>query len=357
MVMADRDDVTTTSVPIAGITMLGLAQNLTNGLLRVPFRNPAHGPSGPLQNVGATVTRQVLRSFMGYSTALPIEEFRSMELFLDRLCKVVLPPWVRLRNGVDREPGTVAEVPGIWLRPHGIEPRATILYLHGGGYIGTSPEMYAAWVGSLAQGTRCEVFVVDYRLAPEFPYPAGLEDALEVHEALRRRADGGVLIVAGDSGGGGLATSLVEALADADRPGPDGLVLLSPEVDLDLDDPSVTENASADILPWNIPVSPYLRGVDPADGRVSAVHAEVETYPPTFVASGGREMFRDAIRRLVDRMEAAGLDVEALEEPGMFHVFPILMPWASASRRVVAAIDDFVDRQVVLAAERLRVDG
>ncbi len=261
--MADRPEVPTARRPVAVIAVAGLAQNVAMGLSKVPFRSPLRGVFSPFENLAAATTRQVVRSFMGYSSSLPVEEFRSIELVLDRLCRVVLPPWVRFRDGVDRTDGEVGGVPGIWLRPRSVEPRATILYLHGGGYIGTSPEMYTSWVATLVAGTGAEAFVPDYRLAPEFPFPAGLDDAVSVHRALRPQAAGGVLVVAGDSGGGGLATSLVEQIdGDGDR-GPDAVVLLSPEVDLDLDDPSISENAGTDILPWNIPVSPYLRGGRP----------------------------------------------------------------------------------------------
>jgi acetyl esterase/lipase len=343
MVMADRSEVPTANLPLSAIAVAGLAQNVITGLAKVPFRQPFHGVLSPLENVAAATTRQVVRTFMGYSSSLPVEEFRSIELVLDRLSRVVLPPWVRLRRGVDRSTGEIAGVPGIWLRPRGVTPRATILYLHGGGYIGTSPEMYTAWVSTLVAGTGAEAFVPDYRLAPEFPFPAGVDDARAVHDALRPRAAGGVLIVAGDSGGGGLATSLVEDLDERGEPGPDGLVLLSPEVDLDLDDPSISENAMSDILPWNIPVSPYLRGVDPADHRVSALHARVDCYPPTIVVSGGAEMFRDSVRRLVARMEEEDVAVQAVEVDGAFHVFPILLPWSHCAKDVVERIDDFVD--------------
>jgi acetyl esterase/lipase len=345
MVMADRPDVPTASTPITAVTLLGLAENLANAVLRVPFRRPWEGPSGAIQNVGSNTTRQVLRSFMGYSVALPIEEFRSMEKLLDDVCRAILPPYVRLRDGVTLHEDVAGGIPGLWIRPEGdADPAATILYLHGGGYIGTSPAMYTAFVGALVKGTGCEVFVADYRLAPEFPYPAGLDDARDAYDALLARAGTDRLLVAGDSGGGGLATSLVEDLVAAGRPAPFGLVLFSPEIDLDLDDPSVTENAPHDILPWNIPVTPYLHGVAPADGRVSAARADVSMYPPTIVAFGDLEMFRDGIRRFVENLERSGVYVESHEEEGMYHVFPILMPWADAAKRTFAAVDAFVGR-------------
>ena len=266
MVMADRPDVRTASTPVAAVTLVGLGENLVNALARVPFGHPWQGPAGALENTGANLTRQVIRSFMGYSTGLPIEEFRSMERALDSLCRVVLPPWVALRDRVSIETGVIAGVPGIWARPRSGAASGTILYLHGGGYIGTSPTMYAAFVGAMVAGTGCEVFVADYRLAPEFPYPAGLHDAVDVYACLLESGiDPESLIVAGDSGGAGLATSLVTELVERDTPAPAALVLFSPEVDLDLNQPSVTENAQRDILPWNIPVTSYLQGVEPDD--------------------------------------------------------------------------------------------
>jgi acetyl esterase/lipase len=263
---------------------------------------------------------------------------------------VVLPPFVRALD-VRMEKTVVGGVPGMWYRPSAADPRGTVLYLHGGGYIGTSPLMYAAFTGYLARDTGCEVFVADYRLAPEFPFPAGLMDAIHVYEGL---LDSGVesdeLFVAGDSGGGGLATSLLMDTRARHLPRPAGLLLFSPEVDLTLDEPSVTENASKDILPWNIPVGPYLHGLDPHDGEVSAVYADVSRYPPTLVAFGDDEMFRDAIRRFVARLDEADVDVAVIEEPAMFHVFPMLMPWADASRRVYRAVGQFVAAQLAALA-------
>ena len=361
MVMADRPEVKTASMPVATVTLVGLAQALTNGLMRVPFRRPWEGPAGLLDNVGRSVTRQVVRSFMGFSMGLPIEEFRSMERVLDDICKTVMPPFVDVMDRVELTSDTIAGVPGLWCRQRASSDahvddtsdkdpiNGTILYLHGGGYIGTSPMMYSAFAASMVKGTQCEVFIADYRLAPEFPFPAGVHDAADVYEALLDRGvDPAHLIVAGDSGGGGLATSLMGVLDQRGAPAPAALLLFSPEIDLDLDHPSITDNASHDILPWNVPVTPYLHGVQPSDGRVSAVYSEPDGawFPPTFVCSGGDEMFRDGIRDFVVSLRRAGIDVEAVEEPGMFHVFPILMPWADASQRVVAALDSFVQRRV-----------
>ena len=113
---------------------------------------------------------------------------------------------------------------------------------------------------------------------------------------------------------------------------PAGVILFSPEVDLRLDEPSVTDNAESDILPWNIPTASYLHGFDASSGYVSAVDADLDGFPPAAVSWGGDEMFRDPIRRFVERLEKAGVPTHAHEVPGMFHVFQILMPWAEPSQ-------------------------
>ena len=345
MVMADRDGVATAPGVIAAVDAVVLGQQLAAAVLRVPFRAPLRGPANPVANLAANVTRETLRSFMGYSSSLPVDEFRSIEQMLDRVCGVVMVPVVA-SYGVTRRAVTLAGVPGILYTPTGRAPRGLVCYLHGGGYIGTSPRMYAFLTAHLCRETGCAVFVADYRLAPEFPFPAGLDDALAVVDALEHH---GIpldrVVVAGDSGGGGLANAVVLALRDLGRT-PAALVLFSPEIDLELDEPSVTDNAASDILPWNIPTAAYLHGVDAREGLVSAVDADLAGFPPTFVAWGGSEMFRDAIRRYVARLAEAGVPHAGHEEPGMFHVFPIVMPWATPSRRVHGAVGAFVDRHL-----------
>jgi len=99
-------------------------------------------------------------------------------------------------------------------------------------------------------------------------------------------------------------------------------------------------------LPWNIPVQPYLHGVDSRDRRISVLNADLSDFPPTFVAFGGQEIFRDAIREFVSRLEQSKIETTIIEEPDMFHVFPILMPWAQASRRAYRSAQEVVRRQL-----------
>ena len=328
-----------------------LAGHFATALARVPFRRPFAGDSSPLSNLGITVTREVIRAFMGYASSLRIPEFRSIELVLDDICKRIMPPIVRSLD-VEGRPTEFGGVPGILYVPRNQTPVGVVLYLHGGGYIGTSPTMYAFFTARVCRETGCAVFVADYRLAPEFPYPAGAEDSCAIYKDLIGRGiPAARIFLAGDSGGGGLANTVLLEYADRSVC-PAGLLLFSPEVDLRLDEDSVTDNADHDILPWNIPTAAYLHGFDVTSSPVAPLSADLRGFPPTFVTWGGDEMFRDPIRRYVERLRAARVPTDAHEFEGMFHVFQILMPWADDSREVSRQVHEFI-KQVIANAPLL----
>lgn len=342
MVMADRPEVETSGLAGTVRAVGTVATRLGVTLGTLPLRRPWRGPNGALTNLAQESTREIIHSFLDGALRLPTPELRSMEKLLDDLCRAVLPPFRARPTRI--EEGEVSGIPGIWVRPES-RPRGTILYLHGGGYLATTPSMYTIVAAELVTRTGCELFVADYRLAPEFPFPAGLEDAIRVFEGLMTHGvDPARLFVAGDSGGGGLATSLFEDARAIHLPEPAGAILLSPEVDLAMDTASVTENAARDVLPADIPVRPYLGDDDPTDPRVSVVYADLKRFPPTFVAYGSDEMFRDQIERFIGRLRADRVEVTDLCAPHVFHVYEILMPWAPVSKATFDAIDTFVDR-------------
>ena len=346
MVMARRPGVQTANAAIAAVDTVGLATTFLAAFARIPLRAPWRGPSNPVRNIAVASTRELVRSLIGYVTSLPIDEFRAIELLLDDVSRLALPPFVAAQ-GATMSSGEVGGVPGLWFRRAVDESVGRIVYLHGGGYIGTSPSMYAVFMAHLARVSGCEVFVADYRLAPEFPYPAARDDVTTIVRALHERTRSrGPLFLAGDSGGGGLVGSVLNACELSDLPRPDGVVLFSPEVSLVLKGPSVTENAALDVLPWNVPTNPYLHGVDPEDAGVSLLRQDVSSWPPTFVAFGSDEIFRDAIRSFVQRLGAAGVPCESHEAAGMFHVFPFLLPWAKESREVYEQIGEFITHRV-----------
>ena len=269
---------------------------------RVPFRRPLRGRSNRMSNFGEALTRRGRPLLHGLrelpsGTRIPVDRVHARRALQGGHASG--GALLRRAPTIDRLGG----VPGILYEPRDGETEGVVLYLHGGGYIGTSPTMYAYFTAYLCRETRCAVFVADYRLAPEFPFPAGLEDAAQgFAELVEKGVPGERLFVAGDSAGGGLAAEVVQAAPeDSHLVCPAGLILFSPEVDMTLDEPSITANAPLDILPWNIPTASYLHGSE-ADGKwVSAVDADVTGFPPTYLSWGGDEMFRDPIRRFAER--------------------------------------------------------
>ena len=312
MVMSDRPEVQTASWPIAVVDVATLASSFVGALGRLPFRDPWRGPSHPPRNLAVSATRELVRTLLGYASSLPIDEFRALERVLDGVAGRVLPPLVALQ-GVASEPDEIGGVPGVWFRPSpspgapdhedARRPAGTILYLHGGGYIGTSPRMYSLFMAHLARVTGCAVFAADYRLAPEFPFPAAVDDVISVIAHLRKEGlASDELLIAGDSGGGGLLGTVLDRMRNDDLGRPAGALLFSPEVSLTLSEDSITDNAPLDVLPWNIPVNSYLHGIDPDDDRVDVLLDDVAGWPPTFLVYGGDEMFRDAIRQLAVKL-------------------------------------------------------
>lgn len=353
MVMSDRPEVRTASWPITAVDVSGLASSFLGAIGRLPFRSPWHGPSSAPRNLAVSATREFVRSLLGYASSLPIDEFRSLERLLDAIAGQVLPPFVAMQ-GVKSERDQVGGVPGLWFRtapaavlqkgdsdtPHS----GTIVYLHGGGYIGTSPRMYSLFMAHLARVTGCHVFAADYRLAPEFPFPAAVDDAIDVIRELNQAGVAGdQMLIAGDSGGGGLLGTVLLRMRTEGLGQPAGALLFSPEVSLTLSEDSITENAPLDVLPWNIPVNSYLHGINPDDERVDVLLDDLAYWPPTFVAYGADEMFRDAIRELVKKLRSAQVPHVASEVQGMFHVFPFLLPWTKESRDVYREAGVFVN--------------
>lgn len=238
------------------------------------------------------------------------------------------------------------EPPGEWLVPRPAA-RPTILYLHGGGYVSCSPATHRPITAALARLAPARVFAPAYRLAPEHPYPAALEDVERAyHWLLARGIAPEALALAGDSAGGGLALALLLRLRDARVPLPSCAVLLSPWTDLSGSGASVRENDGrcAMFRPENVSAfaACYAPPAAWQDAGVSPLHGRLDGLPPLHVQVGADELLRDDAVRLHRRLQSAGGSSDLVIYDGVFHGWHMLDGLVPEARLALARAARFV---------------
>lgn len=229
------------------------------------------------------------------------------------------------RDGVF-EPVTLGPVKGEWVKTKTSSPSRLILYFHGGGYISGSPETHRALVAKLAHVSEASAFSVQYRLAPEFAFPAAVRDGLDAYRQLIARGlPASSIVLAGNGSGGGLAFAVLLAIRNAGIAMPAGCIAMSPWADMTLSGWSVMQNAAKDTaLSWEllfVSARHYLKKAPPSDPYASPVFASFKDFPPIMVHAGSLEMLRDDASRLGDRAAEAGVPVSVEIYDGMQHVF------------------------------------
>jgi len=253
-------------------------------------------------------------------------------------------PLLVLRRGVRVLAADGAPVAAEWVLPAGTAPRRTLLYLHGGAYLFCSPRTHRGITAFLARAIPARVLVPDYRLAPEHPFPAALDDALACVRWLARSGmAAGELVVAGDSAGGGLALAAQLALRDAGEALPGRAALLSPWVDLAATGDSIRTNSDSDAWVSGDVVAPgatlYLGQTAANHPLASPLYADLKGLPPLLLHVSDSEVLLDDSTRLAERARAAGVSVTLRVWPGLPHVwqgFVPFIPEAASSLREIA---------------------
>ena len=222
-----------------------------------------------------------------------------------------------------------------------------ILFLHGGGYIIGSPLLYRHFTWRLATATCAHVLSLDYRLAPEHPFPAALDDAVAGYQwVLANGVKPERVAVIGDSAGGGLALALLLRLRDQGIRLPAAAVALSPWTDLALTGASLAINATVDpivnVAQMRRVVGHYLNGADPRLPYASPLYSDPAGLPPTLIQVGSDEVLRDDAVRMAERLRSAGCRVRLEIWPRMPHVWHLFVPLLPEARRAIAGIGTFV---------------
>ena len=233
-----------------------------------------------------------------------------------------------------------------WCAP-GADASRVLLYLHGGGYVIGSIDTHRSPAGRLSRAAAARVLIIDYRLAPEHPYPAAVQDATAAYRwLLRNGATPARTVIAGDSAGGGLTVATLVALRDAGDPLPAAGVCLSPWVDLEGIGESMTTRASADPivqkpgLLWF--ASLYLGGADPRTPLAAPLYADLHGLPPLLIHVGTAETLLDDATRLAERAKAAGVDVTLEAWEDMIHVWHLFAPMLPEGQQGVERVGEYI---------------
>ena len=263
---------------------------------------------------------------------------------LERIARLTLPP-----RGLRTEARVCGGVRGEWNHATGApQPTAAILYLHGGAYCVGGPTTHRAVAGTLARLAGAAVFVADYRLAPEHPFPAAVDDTVAAYRGLLEHGfTPAQTAIAGDSAGGGLAVATALRLRELGDPLPAALVAFSPWVDLGAPDRGPVPSGEVMVTPpWVAECARlYLAGCDPRAPLASPIHGELGGLPPTLVQVGTDELLLSDARRLHAALIAAGVPSRLEEYPRRWHVF-------QAHAGVLADADRALERVARFLRER-----
>lgn len=266
------------------------------------------------------------------------ETLRRSLLDEQRAARTGPPP--RMARGFVVSTATDLDFPVHELRPTGTDPRRTLLYVHGGGYVSHADRVHWRYVTRLAARTGSRVLFPDYPLAPSATWRASFPQMLALFERAAVSAPGGV-VLAGDSAGGGYALALAVQLAGSPGPQPTHLVLHAPWVDLTTPAPGIGDPAHRDPLLRSDRLHRYARwwaGRDALDRpELSPIHGDLSPLPPALVFCGTRDLLCPQNRLLAERAARQGWDLTYVEEPDLLHVYPLL-PVPEARRALAATV-------------------
>jgi acetyl esterase/lipase len=254
-------------------------------------------------------------------------------------------------EGMEIEPAKVGGIAGEWARGRRARRDAAVLYLHGGGYVVGSPKSHRHLAAALSEASGLSLFVPDYRLAPEHPFPAAVDDAVAAYKGLLESGlSPARLAIAGDSAGGGLTIATLVALRDRKIPLPACAVGISPWTDLSQGGEAYRTRLKRDPMiskdGLDAMAAAYLAGADAKTPLASPLFADLAGLPPLLLQVGTEEALYDDTVGLKQRAEAAGVEVSAESWGGMMHVWHIFHPILSEGRDAIARVGSYLKSRI-----------
>jgi epsilon-lactone hydrolase len=253
----------------------------------------------------------------------------------------------KMPTGIRISPAAINGLAAEWVRPAESKSKKAILYFHGGGYVIGSAQGHRPHVAKFVNGSSVAALVFDYRLAPEHPFPAALDDAITAYQFLLAQGLAhSDIIFMGDSAGGGLCLATLLKLKDQGIPLPAAAVALSPWTDLKGTGESLRTNEKVDLLTWReswtVFAKYYAAENDPSLPWISPLYGNLHGLPPLLIYVGGDELLRDDSTRFAEKALAAGVDVTLKIGPGMFHCYPVCSPLFPEAKLAMEEICEFL---------------
>lgn len=250
-------------------------------------------------------------------------------------------------SGVDVERFTAGPIPAEWVRPRGASTARSVLYLHGGAYTMGSCNTHRALASRIAIAGKSSVLLPEFRLAPEHPFPASLEDCYAVYcWLLDRGTSSRRLAIVGDSSGAALAVSLGVLIRDRGLPLPAAIACLSPWADLELTGETLMTRARLDpicsVSESRFHAGHYVGAQDPQDPRISPIYADLRGLPPILIQAGDHEILLSDALRLAERARSCGVETELEVWDGMWHVWHLFAAQVPEARRAIDRIGGFL---------------
>ncbi len=284
------------------------------------------------------------RRFWHHARNVEVEEQRSeMENFV----KLFAMP-----DDIECTPVDLGDILGEWNQVRGQVPCANILYLHGGGYCLGSINSHRELSARISRAAQSRSLVIAYRLAPENPFPAAVEDALSAYRwMLKQGIPSSQIVIAGDSAGGGLTLAILAALRDAGDPLPCAAVCISPWTDMLATGASIVANDKIDpmingkVIAW---FAKYYLGNegDPKNPLASPLYADFQEFPPLLIQVGSDETLLDDSRRVAEKAKQAGVEVELQIWPQMTHVWHFFGHFLPEAGQAIQQIGEFIQAKV-----------
>jgi len=234
-----------------------------------------------------------------------------------------------------------------WITAPGTDAGRAILYLHGGGYVIGSINTHRSLAGRLSRAAKARVLVIDYRLAPEHPHPAAVDDAVAAYRwMLQQGLQPSRIAVSGDSAGGGLTAASLVAIRDAKLPMPAAGAPISPWVDMEGIGDSMTSKAAVDPMVQKAGLlnmaKAYLGGKDPRTPLAAPLYADLSGLPPLLIQVGTAETLLDDASRLAERAKKAGVKVTYEPWENMIHVWHLFAPMLDEGKQAIDRVGEFI---------------